>query len=67
VAHVGQHDGDAGVEEGELAQPMLERAKSNSTILKVLGEGRNVTSVPRFPPASPTTLSGATASPSRIP
>ncbi len=25
VAHVGQHDGDAGIEEGELAQPMLQR------------------------------------------
>ena len=25
VAHVGQHDGDAGIEERELAQPMLQR------------------------------------------
>ncbi len=25
VAHVGEHDGDAGIEEGELAQPVLQR------------------------------------------
>ena len=25
MAHVGQHDGDAGIEEGELAQPVLQR------------------------------------------
>ncbi len=30
-------------------------AKSNSTMVKVFGDGRNVTSVPRLPPASPTT------------
>ena len=40
-------------------------AKSNSVMVKVCGEGRKVTSVPRLPPASPTTASGATASPSR--
>ena len=38
--------------------------KSNSTIVNVLVDGRNVTSVPRFSPASPRTPSGATASPS---
>ena len=27
VAHVGQHDGDAGIEEGELAQPVLQRGE----------------------------------------
>ena len=40
-------------------------AKSNSTMVKVLGEGRNVTSVPRLSFASPTAFSGATATPSR--
>ena len=40
-------------------------AKSNSTMVKVFGEGKNVTSVPRLPPLSPTTFSGATATPSR--
>ncbi len=38
-------------------------AKSNSTIVKVCVDGRNVTAVPRLPPASPVTASGATASP----
>ena len=27
VAHVGQHDGDAGIEEGEFAQPVLQRGE----------------------------------------
>ena len=40
-------------------------AKSNSIMVKVFGEGKNVTSVPRLPPVSPTTFSGATATPSR--
>ncbi len=40
-------------------------AKSNSVMVKVCFEGRNVTSVPRLSPASPVTASGATASPSR--
>src|SRR5664280_1996231 len=39
-------------------------AKSNSTMVKVLGDGKNVTCVPRLPPLSPTTFSGATATPS---
>ena len=34
-------------------------------MVKVFGDGRNVTSVPRLPSASPVTASGATASPSR--
>src|ERR1700681_977234 len=38
-------------------------AKSYSTLVKVPVEARNVTSVPRLPLASPTTMSGATASP----
>ena len=40
-------------------------AKSNSVMVKVRGEGMNVTSVPRLSFAGPATLSGATASPSR--
>ena len=39
-------------------------AKSNSIMVKVSVEGRKLTSVPRLPPASPTTFSGATATPS---
>ncbi len=39
-------------------------AKSNSTMVKVLGDGKKVTSVPRLPFESPTTFSGATATPS---
>ena len=27
VAHVGEHDADAGIEEGELAQPVLQRGE----------------------------------------
>ncbi|MHC2701523.1 hypothetical protein ACVMHZ_004656 [Bradyrhizobium liaoningense] len=38
-------------------------AKSYSMFLNVSVEARNVTSVPRLPGASPTTFSGATASP----
>ena len=40
-------------------------AKSNSVMVKVFFDGRNVTSVPRLSCAAPTTASGATASPSR--
>ena len=40
-------------------------AKSNSSMVKVLGEGRKVTSVPLLLFALPTGLSGATATPSR--
>ena len=40
-------------------------AKSNSVMVKVFFDGRNVTSVPRLSYAAPTTASGATASPSR--
>src|ERR1700688_1077807 len=39
-------------------------AKSNSVMVKVFFDGRNVTSVPRLSWAVPTTASGATASPS---
>ena len=37
VAHVGQHDGDAGIEEGELAQPMLQRREVELDIGEGLG------------------------------
>ncbi len=64
MAHVGQHDVDAGIEERELAQAMLERREVELHHREGLGAtGRNVTSVPRWPFASPTTASGATASP----
>jgi len=40
-------------------------AKSNSVIVKVLSDGRKVTSVPCRPGAAPVRASGATGSPSR--
>ena len=59
AALVGQHDAHARVQEGQLAQPVLEVAKSNSVLVKISVEGMKVTSVPRWPAgASPTTSSG---------
>ena len=39
VAHVGEHDVDAGVEEGELAQAMLQRREIIFDVLEGLGRG----------------------------
>ena len=39
VAHVGQHDVDAGIEEGELAQAMLERREIIFDVREGLGRG----------------------------
>ena len=40
VAHVGQHDGDAGIEEGELAQTVLERGEVELDHGEGLGRGQ---------------------------
>ena len=57
VALVGQHDGDAGIEEGELAQPVLERREIELDHGEGLGAtAGSVTSVPRLPSASPIDL-----------
>jgi len=39
--------------------------KSNSVLVKISGDGRNVISVPVRSPASPVTFSGSTGSPRR--
>ena len=50
AALVGKHDLDAGIEEGQLAQAVLERREVEFDLGEVLGDGKNVTSVPRLPP-----------------
>ena len=40
VAHVREHDVDAGIEEGELAQPVLQRRKIVFDVLEGLGRGQ---------------------------
>ena len=66
VAHVGQHDRDAGVEEGELAQPVLQRREvelGHGEGLRRRQEGHLGAALVARPRR--TTASGATASPSR--
>ena len=62
---VGEAKGKRGTEVTFLAskETFSSVGKSYSTLVKVSVEARKVTSVPRLPLASPTTFSGATASP----
>ena len=40
MARVGEHDGDAGIQEGEFAQPMLERREIEFDHGEGLGRGQ---------------------------
>ena len=66
VALVGEHDGDAGIEERELAQAVLQRGEVELDHREGLRSTAGTSPRCRAcSPASPTTASGATASPSR--
>jgi hypothetical protein len=51
---IASSDADAGVEEGQFAQPVLERAEVEIGHREGFGDGMKVTSVPVSSPQSPT-------------
>jgi hypothetical protein len=66
VPRVGEDQAHAGIEEGELAEAVLELVEVELDDLEGGGEGRKVTRVPFLPSGrGPTTFSGASASPWR--
>ncbi len=64
MTHVGQNNSDAGLRTASLRSRRFSVAKSGSIVVKICGEGVNVTSVPRWPLARPSTVGDVTISPS---